>query len=132
MTSPTRQDGLLNLVNDGKAEVQTAILPKHGCSTSACSAVPVVPPVGPTVWNVVMLGNTQVLYGGHATVLERKSLSVTKADSDDGRQLILQTDCSAIPEVSGTRQAYPLKTFADVVNVGLQSHSAGQQLASEH
>ena len=49
-----------------------------------------------------------------------------KLDHDEGTQAISQ-----VP-VSGTGQARRSNTVAAIVEVGLQSHPAGQQLPSEH
>lgn len=77
-----------------------------------------------------MLGSTQVLYGGHALLL-LKSVFVATSDSDEGTQLIAQLCPVTFPTTAGLGQANPVKTFADAVDVGLQAHRCGQQLASE-
>ena len=78
-----------------------------------------------------MLGSTQVLYGGHALLL-LKSVFVATSDSEEGTQLIAQLCPVTFPTTAGLGQANPVKTFADAVDVGTQSHKYGQQLASEH
>ena len=122
---PTRHEPWLNCVSDGKVDVQTATWLEQ-TSRPVIDPVEVVPRGVPSVVTPRLVGNTQVLYGGHANGCVRKFVSVIKLDHDDGTQAISQ-----VP-VNGTGQANTSRTVAAMVEAGLQSHPAGQQLASVH